>query len=244
MSTLICIECTHPVNSLYTQFSPTNIRSTACPNCNKFADKYIEHDNVMVAIDLFLLKPQAFRHLVFNVLSVPGKEDSLHRQTKRAWLLLTLFDVYLTWARAEKSGSPKYSYRLILQLPVLTQYLIFLVYCIADTAILHITIRYLARKWLGWSRPNAVSTAILISTPSKLFPILMLIWSYDIPIAATLIGWAVNFTMIEVLTVILKCSYWQAIVLTGIALLAKTVACDWILDSAVNIFASLYQLEL
>jgi hypothetical protein len=194
----------------------------------------------MVAIDLFLLRPQAFRHLVFNVLSVPGEHDSLHPQTKRAWLLLTLFDVYLTWARAEKSSNPKTTYRLILQLPVLAQYLTFLLYCIIDTAVLHIMIRYLARKWLGWSRPNALSTAILISTPSKLFPILMLIWSYDIPIAATLIGWAVNFTMIEVLTTILKCSYAQSIVISSVALLAKTVAGDWILDYAVRIYASMY----
>lgn len=236
---MICIECTHPVSSLYTQYSKTNIRSTACPNCNKFADKYIEQDNVMVAIDLSLLRPQAFRHLVFNVLSDTDQYDSLHSQTKRAWILLTLFDVYLTWARAEKSNLSDSSYQVILQLPIIFQYLTFLLYCIIDSAVLHITIRYLAQKWLKWTRPNALSTAILISTPSKLFPILMLVWSYDIPIAAKLVGWAVNFTMIEVLTIILKCSYAQSIVISSIALLAKTVAEDSLLNF-VCIYASWY----
>jgi hypothetical protein len=213
-------------------YSPTNIRSTACPNCNKFADKYIEHDGVVIAIDLLLLKPQAFRHMVFNVLSPDDKNDGLHPQTRRMWVLITLFDVYLTWAGAEKSQPLSALNQYILHQPVMVQYFIFLLYCVTDTFFVHLTIRLLARRWVGWDRPNALSTAVLISSSSKLFPILMLIWSYDIPFAAKVVGWAVNFNVAEVLTTILGCSYITAIAMTACAVMAKKIACDYVIAGA------------
>jgi lipid intermediate transporter len=61
----ICIECRHPVNSLYTEYSKADDRSlgkgvrlTQCPQCHRFADKYVEHDFVVLFIDLVLIKPQ------------------------------------------------------------------------------------------------------------------------------------------------------------------------------------------
>lgn len=236
---MICIECTYPIKSLYTTYSPTNIRTTACPNCNKFADKYIEHDAVIIVIDLLLLKPQAYRHMVFNVLSPDNESDSLHPQTKRMWLLITLFDVYLTWAWAEKSSYPTPTNEYVLSLPVLYQYFMFLLYCALDTAVVHLTLRTFAQKWLGWSRPNTLSTAVLLSSSSKLFPILMLIWSYDIPMVATIVDWAVNLNVIEVLTTILACGYVEAITLTGAAVLAKFLVCDFILVKTILWYASI-----
>jgi Arv1-like family len=61
----ICIECRYPVNSLYTEYSKADDRSlgkgvrlTQCPHCRRFADKYVEHDFVVLFIDLVLIKPQ------------------------------------------------------------------------------------------------------------------------------------------------------------------------------------------
>lgn len=34
------------------------MRLTQCPRCKKFADKYVEHDFVVLFIDLVLIKPQ------------------------------------------------------------------------------------------------------------------------------------------------------------------------------------------
>lgn len=34
--------------------------------CNQFADKYIEHDFIIIFIDMLLHKPQVYRHLLFN----------------------------------------------------------------------------------------------------------------------------------------------------------------------------------
>ena len=61
----ICIECRYPVNALYTEYSKADDRSlgkgvrlTQCPRCKRFADKYVEHDFVVLFIDLVLIKPQ------------------------------------------------------------------------------------------------------------------------------------------------------------------------------------------
>ena len=64
----ICIECRYPVKTLYTTYSKADDRSsgkgvrlTQCPRCKRFADKYVEHDFVVLFIDLVLIKPQVSR---------------------------------------------------------------------------------------------------------------------------------------------------------------------------------------
>lgn len=66
------------------------VRLMQCPRCKRFADKYVEHDFVVLFIDLVLVKPQVwslasqfwrssltrirkvYRHLLFNRL---GRDD-------------------------------------------------------------------------------------------------------------------------------------------------------------------------
>ncbi|KAK9465339.1 Arv1-like family-domain-containing protein [Lipomyces arxii] len=222
---MICIECAHPVTSLYTAYSSNNIRLTACPNCNKFADKYIEHDSVLIFIDLVLIKPQVYRHLAFNRLSI---SPHLHSTIRRIFVLITLFDVYLTWARAEKESYRDESAgsqleREVLQFPVLGQYIFFVLYCLTETAVTHGVLRYFSRYAASKSPeapsydPDTVTIALLISSATKLFPILMVIWSYDIPAAAKAVGWAVNVSTIEALNIVLMCGHGKA---CGLMLLA------------------------
>lgn len=91
----ICIECGYKLANLYTTYSKADdralgkgVRLTQCPRCKRFADKYVEHDYVVIFIDLVLIKPQVqllneldagnsksqqvYRHLLFNRL---GRED-------------------------------------------------------------------------------------------------------------------------------------------------------------------------
>lgn len=35
-----------------------DVRLMQCPRCRRFADKYVEHDFVVLFIDLVLVKPQ------------------------------------------------------------------------------------------------------------------------------------------------------------------------------------------
>lgn len=65
----ICIECRYPIPTLYTTYSKADdkalgkgVRLTQCPRCKRFADKYVEHDFVVLFIDLVLIKPQVGKY--------------------------------------------------------------------------------------------------------------------------------------------------------------------------------------
>ena len=105
----ICIECRHPVSTLWRsgagdKSTGHNIRLTVCRNCGRFCDKYVEHDFVVLFIDLVLIKPQVYRHLLHNTLM--RENDRFDPAIVRLGVLLLLFDVYLTWARIEKQTLP------------------------------------------------------------------------------------------------------------------------------------------
>ncbi|CAK7564553.1 MAG: hypothetical protein SEPTF4163_002447 [Sporothrix epigloea] len=324
----ICIECQHPVQTLWTEYSGAgdkssghNIRLTVCRNCGQFCDKYVEHDFVVIFIDLVLIKPQVYRHLLHNTLM--RERDQFDPSIVRLGVLLLLFDVYLTWARIERqsnteaaiglfgsarpghraadisallaSGSlppapahplsldavvapddataaaSSYSFASSLasslsasslafslpsvsslassslssssaassffqnpadiaasaadigrlaQQPIVLQYVFFLVLCALSTIVFHASIRFLTSSQLSplarlgiltpFHRPNSVSTALLVSSSTKLFPILMVIWDYDVPAAARSLGWAVVVNNVEALKILLDCGYGTA----------------------------------
>ncbi|OJJ46774.1 hypothetical protein ASPZODRAFT_16525 [Penicilliopsis zonata CBS 506.65] len=170
----ICIECSYPVSHLYSTYSRADDRSlgkgvrlTQCPRCKRFADKYVEHDFVVIFIDLVLIKPQVYRHLLFNRL---GRDDNkFDRSIIRLGILLLLFDVYLTWARIEKS--PSLASTFLSRAPIVVQYLFFLSLNALTTLAHHLTVRLLAsvlapkpRQWYDGPAPPAATTATTTTT--------------------------------------------------------------------------------
>ncbi|KAH8729028.1 ARV1-like protein [Phaeosphaeriaceae sp. PMI808] len=225
----ICISCRHPIPVLYTTYSKADdralgkgVRLTQCPNCKGFADKYVEHDFVVLFIDLVLIKPEVYRHLLFNRLPSPPK--SLHPSILRLGILLLLFDVYLTWARIEKLPLPPPSHAsnasTLQAQPLILQYLFFLLLVAASTLAFHIPIYILCtlRTPLTphYPHPAPLSTALLVSSCTKLFPILLIIWEYDLPSAATAVSWAVSVNNMAALEILMDCGYGRAGVLVGV----------------------------
>lgn len=130
---MICINCTHPAESLYVIYSHNHIQLTDCSHCGSEVDKYVEIDNVILFIDLLLLKPGAYRHLVYNSLeSQLLSESSIKKSSNttinnsyyyyltkivkkfmdwenkfdtliRLWILLFIFDIYLKWIFEEEN---------------------------------------------------------------------------------------------------------------------------------------------
>ncbi|TGJ80405.1 hypothetical protein E0Z10_g8358 [Xylaria hypoxylon] len=241
----ICIECRHPVRTLWTQYSgagdaSSNIRLTVCRNCGRFCDKYVEHDFVVLFIDLVLIKPQVYRHLLHNTLM--RDRDKFDPSIIRLGTLLLLFDVYLTWARIEKQVVPEPSSSgatsmggsnlgALAQQPIVLQYLFFLILCSFSTLAFHLSIRFLTSSPASplsflkllptYTRPNSVSTALLVSSSTKLFPILMVIWDYDVPAAARSLGWAVVANNVEALKILLDCGYSIAVVLAAAGAISR-----------------------
>jgi len=189
---------------------------------------------VVLFIDLVLIKPQVYRHLLFNRLG--RKDDKVDGSIKRLGVLLLLFDVYLTWARIEKEIPPsilsdKDGGGILVQ-PIVVQYLFFLLLCFTESILFHFTIRILSSYLLGFRRSNAVSTALLVSSCTKLFPILMVIWKYDIPAAARSVGWAVVVNNVEALRILLNIDYFRAAALAACGALVRAVASQAILGAA------------
>lgn len=112
------------------------------------------------------------------------------------------------------------------------------VLCTFSTVAFHLSIRFLTSspysplKWTGllrtYSRPNSVSTALLVSSSTKLFPILMVIWDYDVPAAARSLGWAVVLNNVEALKILLDCGYPVALLLAAAGAVAR-----WIIGRAI-----------
>ncbi|KAL9024876.1 MAG: hypothetical protein Q9196_006194 [Gyalolechia fulgens] len=192
-----------------------DVRLTQCPQCKRFADKYVEHDYVVLFIDLVL--------------------PSI---TRLATLLL-LFDVYLSWSRIESLPPHWTASSPIPHLPILLQYAFYLLFCATTRASQHLTIRWLAHMTgLGArntseadegrhdddgndlrarSTANGISTALFVSSCMKLFPILMVVWKYDD--AGSSVGrgveWAVAVQNLEALRILLECGYASAAGLVG-----------------------------
>lgn len=79
----ICIHCGSFLPALYEQYGGGHIRLSLCQYCNNVADKYIEYDNVLLFIDLILIKPCAYRHTIYNVFLSPSFSETSEDQKGR-----------------------------------------------------------------------------------------------------------------------------------------------------------------
>lgn len=382
----ICIECRYPLRTLYTTYSKADDRSlgkgvrlTQCPRCKRFGDKYVEHDFVVLFIDLVLIKPQVYRHLLFNRL---GREDDrFDPSIVRLGVLLLLFDVYLTWARIEKASPNPFAASasasasassasdpsspsatnppdaaLLSSQPLVLQYMFFLGLCTAQTLAFHLPIRFLCahppRLWLPsilgrWGssgeetltvtvaagsgnnvggggvlppatvaalassssssssltttttttttqappsanapsraasgtttpshhsypyyppaptpsaystrfipliphhpHPTPLSTALLVSSCTKLFPLLLIIWDYDLPSSASAVSWAVIVNNVAALEILMDCGYLRAALLVAVAAAVRALVGTVVLGSVgfgTGLFGLLHALGL
>ncbi|TVU02280.1 hypothetical protein EJB05_52235 [Eragrostis curvula] len=72
-----CVGCGRRVKTLFVQYSPGNIRLMKCDSCKAVADPYIECEFMIILIDLILHKTRAYRHLLFNKLSMGSSVDKV-----------------------------------------------------------------------------------------------------------------------------------------------------------------------
>lgn len=106
--------------------------------------------------------------------------------------------------------------------------------CLTEWIAFHFTIRLLTYIFLHYHRPNSVSTALIVSSCTKLFPILMVIWDYDVPAAAKSVGWAVVVNNVEALNILLDCGYVMAGCLAATGALVRS-ATTWAILHAVGL---------
>ncbi|KAH9960800.1 Arv1-like family-domain-containing protein [Russula dissimulans] len=119
----LCTNCAQAVPYLYTVYhSVNNVRLEQCPSCHAPADPYVEHDALLLALDLILLKRGVYRHLLFNRGTPPRKVERTATRSGRSgngddprlrkewvWLIVRvgavviLVDSFVRWSRLRKS---------------------------------------------------------------------------------------------------------------------------------------------
>jgi hypothetical protein len=65
----ICVYCGTPCAALYRQLnknSLSSIKAMHCEQCQRIVDPYIEREWLLVVIDCILLRPEAYRHILYN----------------------------------------------------------------------------------------------------------------------------------------------------------------------------------
>jgi hypothetical protein len=83
-----------------------------------------------------------------------------------------------------------------------------------------------------YPHPTPLSTALLVSSCTKLFPILLIIWDYDLPSSATAVSWAVIVNNAAALEILMDCGYVRAGVLVGVGAAARWVVARSVVGEA------------
>lgn len=66
-----------------------------------------------------------------------------------------------------------------------------------------------------------ISTALLVSSFTKLFPLLLLVWNYDLPSSASAVSWAVIINNVAALEILLDCGYVRAALLAAVGAVCR-----------------------
>lgn len=115
----VCVECTHITDHLYKIYSHKSICLCKCPNCGNYYDYYIEHNFVIIFIDIILHKKSVFRHLIFNETTFALQKacflasDLVINYTKMHIIVLTLLPFINSYTKTPDIDLFFYSSKLI-----------------------------------------------------------------------------------------------------------------------------------
>lgn len=119
---------------------------------------------------------------------------------------------------------------LLSEQPIILQYVFFLLLCALETISFHLPIRSLLSLRLPrplsyliphYPHPAVISTALLVSSFTKLFPLLLLIWKYDLPSSASAVSWAVIINNVAALEILLECGVIRAAILAAVGAVCR-----------------------
>uniref|UniRef100_A0A7N1A458 Protein ARV n=1 Tax=Kalanchoe fedtschenkoi TaxID=63787 RepID=A0A7N1A458_KALFE len=176
---LRCVQCEFPVERLFVQYSPGNIRLMKCPRCKQVADEYIECEIMIVLIDLILHKTKAYRHLLHNVLSQGSMNlEGLMWKLILGFLLLDTYRMLVLVRSVEEWSSSISFYSLVWKLgkvlmDVFLGNLFFLVTLVCAIQMKHTNSNCVLRY-------RDLLLAILVSSHFKIFLVCMMVWEFPI----------------------------------------------------------------
>ncbi|XP_044501192.1 protein ARV 2-like isoform X2 [Mangifera indica] len=171
-----CVKCGFRIKTLFVQYSPGNIRLMKCENCRAVADEYIECE-IILLIDLILHKPQAYRHLLYNVINpeTVNLEGLLWKSTIGFVLLDAYRSLLLRRSNEDLSSSMNFNSLVwlcqkMLKDVVFGNIMFLCVFLLAS--------RFCLNMSAGVPRFKDLLLAILISSYFKIFLVAMMIWKF------------------------------------------------------------------
>ncbi|KAI9209577.1 Arv1 protein [Polychytrium aggregatum] len=176
----VCISCGSEVPSLYTIYGlkrdgkASAIKRTHCSLCGSFADRYIENELLIVLIDMILLKPEAYRHLLFN--RIRYENQGWNTDLLKFGVVLILFEVYVKWYNLQHRLPLEYTAH---ELAREYAYMIFI--CASEILLFHCAVR--SSVYLIYRCPtptlNRINVGIVACSMGKLMLIPMAVWNYN-----------------------------------------------------------------
>lgn len=137
--------------------------------------------------------------------------------------------------------------------PILAQYLFFLALCTLETLSFHLPIlallscprpslppsisrftRHLRTLIPYYPHPLPTSTALLVSSSTKLFPLLLQIWTYDLSLSSSAVSWAVIINNVAALQILLDCGWLQAGLVAAVGAIGRA-AVGWAMLMTVGV---------
>jgi hypothetical protein len=106
----VCVYCATPCAALYRKLSASSIKAMTCNNakCQQVVDPYIEREWLLVAIDCILLRPEAYRHVLFNAKKdFPLFETLTWGRAMHLTIASSILPAYLQYESAVSSGNTK-----------------------------------------------------------------------------------------------------------------------------------------
>lgn len=232
-NSLMCIQCGESAEELFKLFECDIIKISHCENCHKVVDKYVEFDPVIILLDVLLFKPQAYRHILFNI------------QIQFQWKLCVvclLCGAYLKWALqhdALQSGDG--NVKSFLQHALQVDFYVVLLQTSIDLAAylggIHIACKVYAevtKRSLN-QRLSAIQNGIILSQTGKLLVIPAVIWGqYNIVVCSWLTELFVFTFVSQSLRVSLSCSRFTVALLLVTGYLSELMA-DQLAGSIFNL---------
>ncbi|KAF1327722.1 Transmembrane protein, partial [Globisporangium splendens] len=84
----VCVECGASVPFLVRDYGKGNVRLAICGACNEVADKYVEYENILLFLEVMLLKPQVYRHVLYNL-----PDPMENRTVVKMFVILVMLDM-------------------------------------------------------------------------------------------------------------------------------------------------------
>ncbi|TMW69807.1 hypothetical protein Poli38472_001963 [Pythium oligandrum] len=84
----VCVSCGASVPYLVRDYGKGNVRLAICGQCNAVADPYVEYENILLFLEVMLLKPQVYRHVLYNLAEPPAMRTIL-----KLFLILVMLDM-------------------------------------------------------------------------------------------------------------------------------------------------------